>query len=297
MINFRYHLVSIAAILLALAAGIALGSGPLEDAGSPLSSDGESPSAAVVDPAVASFESAYAARTASSLFKGALKGQSVVVVTLPGASAAEAKSISTLLEQADAEVTGQIELTSKLLSSANRQFAEGVAQQAGADVPGVNGAGDSYGRIGAALGRSILATKTAALDPTASTIQSAFVEGGLVNLTKSPTKLATLAVIVTGPRASGSGDQGSVVSAMSAALDASGKGVVVAGPASSSTDGGIIKVVRDSDASSDVSTVDVTEHGVGTGRHGVGGRQGSSRTEWRLGHLTQRRWRSPGLIW
>ena len=36
MINFRYHLVSIAAILLALAAGIALGSGPLDDAGSSL---------------------------------------------------------------------------------------------------------------------------------------------------------------------------------------------------------------------------------------------------------------------
>ncbi|MGZ5402968.1 MAG: copper transporter, partial [Aeromicrobium sp.] len=32
MINFRYHLVSIAAIFLALAAGVALGSGPLDDA-------------------------------------------------------------------------------------------------------------------------------------------------------------------------------------------------------------------------------------------------------------------------
>ncbi len=257
MINFRYHLVSIAAILLALAAGVALGSGPLDAAGSPLSSNSDDSSAAVVDPALASFESAYAARTSSSLFKGKLKGQSVIVVTLPGASAAEAKSISTMLKQADAEVTGQIELTSKLLSSANRQFAEGVAQQAGADVPGVTAAGDSYGRIGAALGRSMLAKKSAALDPTASTIQSAFVEGDLINLTTSPTKLATLAVIVTGPRVSGSGDQGSIVSAMAAALDASGKGVVVAGPASSSTDGGIIKVVRDSDAASNVSTVDV----------------------------------------
>ncbi|MEO6606176.1 MAG: copper transporter [Aeromicrobium sp.] len=262
MINFRYHLVSIAAILLALAAGIALGSGPLDDAGSALNGDGPT-TLSSVDPAVASFESAYASRTSLPLFKQALKGQSVVVITMPGASAAEAKSISTLLQQADAEITGQIELTSKLLNPANRQFAEGVAQQAGADVPGVAATGDSYGRIGSALGRAILSSKTVALDPAASTIRSAFVEGALITLTSAPTKLATLAVIVTAPKSSASGDQGALVAAMATALDTSGKGVVVAGPASSSTDGGIVKAVRDSDATSSVSTVDVTDMAAG----------------------------------
>lgn len=262
MINFRYHLVSIAAILIALAAGIALGSGPLDEAGDTLNGSDE-PASALADPAVASFESAYAARTSKPLFDDSLKGQSVVVITMPGASAAEAKSVATLLGQAEAEVTGQIEMTSKLLSSANRQFAEGVAQQAAAGVEGVTAAGDSYGRVGAALGRSILSSKTEALDPTANTIQSAFVEGDLVTITSAPTKRATLAVIITGPKASGSADQGTVVAAMAAALDSTGKGVVVAGPATSSTDGGIIKAVRDSDASSTVSTVDVTDVAAG----------------------------------
>ena len=50
---------------------------------------------------------------------------------------------------------------------------------------------------------------------------------------------------------------------MAGALDASGKGVVVAGPSSSSTDGGIVKAVRDSDATSSVSTVDVTDLAAG----------------------------------
>lgn len=261
MINFRYHLVSIAAIMLALAAGIALGSGPLDDAGSALSND--DPTTSSVDPAVTSFESAYAARTSSPLIKGALKGQSVVVITMPGASAAEAKSIATLLQQADAEVTGQVELTSKLLSSSNRQFAEGIAQQSAADVPGVTASGDSYGRVGTALGRAILSSKTAAVDPTASTIQSAFVEGDLITLTSTPTKRATLAVVVTAPTTSGSADQGTVVAALAGALDSSGKGVVVAGPASSSDDGGIVKAVRDSDATSNMSTVDVTDIAAG----------------------------------
>lgn len=154
-------------------------------------------------------------------------------------------------------------MTSKLLSSANRQFAEGVAQQAGVGVDGVTAAGDSYGRIGAALARSILSSKTTALDPIANKIQSAFVEGGLVTLTSKPTKLATLAVIITGPKAAGSADQGTVIAAMAGSLDSAGKGVVVAGPASSSTDDGIVKAVRDSDASSSVSTVDVTDIAAG----------------------------------
>ena len=50
MINFRFHLVSIAAILIALAAGIALGSGPLDDAGDALG--GSDVSSAAADPAV-----------------------------------------------------------------------------------------------------------------------------------------------------------------------------------------------------------------------------------------------------
>ena len=261
MINFRYHLVSIAAILLALAAGVALGSGPLNDAGSTLR--GDNATAGATDPALLSFENSYAARTSMPLFKSALKGQSVVMITMPGASAADARSISTLLQQADAEVTGQIEVTSKLLSSANRQFAEGVAQQAAIGVAGVGAAGDSYGRVGAALGRAILSDKTAALDPTARTIRSAFVEGGLITLTSPPTKLATLAVLVTAPKGSAASDQGSVVAAMVAALDLSGKGIVVAGPVSSSTDGGIVKAVRDSDAAGTVSTVDVIDTAAG----------------------------------
>lgn len=261
MINFRYHLVSIAAILLALAAGVALGSGPLDDAGPDLRGDDTNTTAA--DPAVASFESGYAARTSSSLSKSALKGQSVILITMPGTSAADTKEISTLLQQSDAEVTGQIELTSKLLNSSNRQFAEGVAQQAATDVPGVSEAGDSYGRVGAALGRAILADAAAAIDPTATTIRSAFTEGDLITLTSTPTKFATLAVVVTGPSTSGASDQGSVVAAMAAALDSAGKGVVVAGPVSSSSDGGIVKAVRDSNASGSVSTVDVTDMAAG----------------------------------
>ncbi|KRC63854.1 hypothetical protein ASE12_03190 [Aeromicrobium sp. Root236] len=262
MINFRFHLVSIAAILLALAAGVALGSGPLDDTGDSLRGD-EVATQDAVDPGLAAFESGYAGRTSAALLKDKLKGQTVVVLTVPGTSAAEAKGVTTNLQAAGADVTGEVNLTSKLLDASGRQFAESVAQQAASNVPGVDAAGDSYGRVGSALGRALLADKATAPDETAATIRSAFSEGKLIALTAAPKKLATLAVLVTGPERAGGSDQSTVIAALAGSLNSSGKGIVVAGPSSSSTDGGAVKAVRDSDVANEVSTVDVTDTAAG----------------------------------
>jgi copper transport outer membrane protein MctB len=259
VISFRYHLVSLAAVLLALAAGVALGAGPLDNAASGLSDgDGSGTSA---DPAIARFESGYAARTAGALLNGTLKGKSVVVLTLPGARADETKDIRADLEKAGADVTGEVQLTAKLVDPANRQFAEGVAQQSASDVQGVTGAGDSYQRIGTALGRSVLGKSGKNLDTTAATIGSAFAEGQLVTYAAKPKTFADLAVVVSGPGRAG--DSGTVSAQMSKAIDGAGAGAVLAGPSTSSQDGGVLAALRDSDAASQVSTVDVTDTAAG----------------------------------
>lgn len=260
MISFRYHLVSVAAILLALAAGIALGAGPLDDATAGLSGDADA-AGATSDPAVASFESGYAARTSGALLKDALKGESVVVLTLPGARADESKDLRAQLEKAGAAVTGEVQLTAKLIDPANRQFAEGVAQQSAADVDGVADAGDSYVRIGTALGRSVLGDAGKNLDTTATTIASAFEEGELITYATKPESFADLAVIVSGPGRAG--EAGTVSAQMSKAIDGAGGGAVLAGPSSSSQDEGVIAELRDSDAATQVSTVDVTDLAAG----------------------------------
>ncbi len=82
-------------------------------------------------------------------------------------------------------------------------------------------------------------------------------------MTKAPAKVATLAVLVTGPERAGGSDQSGVIAALAGALNGNGKGVVVAGPSSSSTDGGAVKAVRDSDFATEVSTVDVTDTAAG----------------------------------
>jgi hypothetical protein len=186
-----------------------------------------------------------------------------VVITVPGSSAADVRGITANLKTAGAVVTGEVELSAKLLDPSGRGFAEGIAQQAASDVPGVSSAGDSYGRIGAAISRAFLSSKSAPVDQTATTISSAFKQGALLTLTAAPKKLATLAVVVTGPERSGGSDQSSVIAALAGTLGGSSKGVVVAGPSSSSTDGGAVKAVRDGSSGATVSTVDVTDSPAG----------------------------------
>ncbi len=256
MINFRYHVVSLAAALLALAVGVVLGAGFLDSpSGETTDSNGEP--VAATDPALVSFESGYAGRTAPALLKDQLDGESVLVVTTPGANAADIKGVSASMDEAGADVVGQVGLTTKLLDPGGRQFAEGVAQQVGEDVPGVSTEGDSYARIGAVVARGLVAGKTSDLDDAALSLRTAFVEGDLLTLDKEPDQRASLVVIVSGPRTSTSQDQGVSIAGIAAAMDASSKGVVVAGPSSSSESGGTIAALRDDDQTGTLSTVDV----------------------------------------
>ena len=87
MINFRYHVVSIIGIFVALAVGVVLGAGPLQTrirAG--VSSSGAT---TTVDPAASAHAEAEAAglkALASSTLAGSLAGRQVALVVLPGAS-------------------------------------------------------------------------------------------------------------------------------------------------------------------------------------------------------------------
>lgn len=258
MINFRYHIVSLAAVFLALAAGIAIGAGLLDDAGSGGGEGGE----ARIDPALVSFESSYAASTAGPLLDNRLNGATVVVVTMPGARAAEVKGLVANVRTAGGTVVGEVAMTGKLLDAANRQFAEGVAQEAAADVDGVDAAGDSYGRIGTALARAFLASSTEDVDQTATTIRTAFAEGGLIDLPSTPDRRAQLALVVAGPSASDSA-RGDIIAQLTQAFAQNSRGALLAGPSLTSADGGVVAVARNNDASSSFSTVDVTDTAAG----------------------------------
>lgn len=263
MINFRYHLVSIAAIFLALAAGIALGSGPLDNAKNIIGDDSNASSNSDQSD-LASFDAAYARKTGTTIVNGKLKGQSVVIFTLPGARADQVQGLKAAMTSGGASVTGEIAVASKLLDSGSRQFAEGVSSQAAKGASGVATTGDSYVRIGSALGRAFLAKKTTKADAAGNTIASAFVEGKLIDETARPVNRASIALIVAGPdKVDGDLGEGNIAAQLALAFDGQAKGVVFAGPSQSSQDGGYLQILRTSAAASQVSSIDVSDSAAG----------------------------------
>ena len=253
MINFRYHVVSLTAVLLALAAGVVLGAGFLDQTDDDGSSSGSS-----TDSGVRSFDSGYASRTAPLVAKDALKSRTVLIVTTPGVQATDVKGVQGAIEQAGGTVSGQVELTSKLLDPGGRQFADGVADKAGAGISEVSTASAGYPRIGAALARAYLATKVTDADEASTQLAAAFTEGDLV-VGDQPEQRADLAVVVTAPRTSATNQQGASLAALATALDQASAGVVVAGPSSASLEGGLVEAVRGAEGASQVSTVDVAD--------------------------------------
>lgn len=257
MITFRYHLVTIAAVFVALAAGVALGAGVLDESGSAPEGD----AGTTRDTALTRFEDGYAARTAGALVDGTLADRSVVLLTLPGARDEEVEGVRASLEDAGATVTGVTELTSRLLDPANRQFAESVAEESGSGVDAVTEAEAGYARVGAALSRTVLGEDGAELDEAARTIAAAFGEGDLVAGDERPDELASLAVVVTGP--SSISGRAEVLTGLVRAIGSAGEGALVAGPSTSSQDGGAVDAVRRDDSGGEVSTVDVIDTAAG----------------------------------
>lgn len=257
MINLRYHVISLAAVLLALAAGIAVGAGLLDESDAATVSD--SSDTAEISPALAGFDAGYASMTAPGLLRDKLENRTVLLLTTPGARDNEVDSLIENLTTAGARVTGQVELTGKLLSPSNRQFAEGVAAQSDPDAAAAE---SDYGKVGAALARGYLTQGDGSLDETARTIRSAFTEGGLLEAEQDPEVSAQLVLVVSGPAGAAAGGEGTVVSSMVAGLDAGSQGVAVVGPVSSG-ENGVVNAVRGSDAAANVSTIDVTDTGTG----------------------------------
>lgn len=257
MIPFRYHVISLAAVLLALASGVLLGSGLLhKDVSATTTAGGQR----AVSPTLAGYDAGYAAVTGPELVKGTLSGHRVLIATIPGARESEVDGLIENLGRSGAKISGRVVLTDKLLSSGNRQFAEGVAEQAHPDGKSTTNPWDT---IGTAFARGWLTTKDAKLDDTARTVRAAFTEGGLVSTVQEPSNRSDLLVIVSGPSATA---HGQVLTELLGSVTAGARGVLVAGPIGAG-EGGVVQDVRDSESASQLSTFDVLD--MASGRVGA----------------------------
>jgi hypothetical protein len=139
VIDFRYHLVSIVAVFLALAIGLVLGATQLTPRTvSALDSQSKTEEHQISSLRTQKSEledqlgnaDQFARANASRLLDGLLSGQRAVLVTAPGADGTTISGITSALQQAGARVTGQVGLSSSFFdtSSSTESSLESLAQ-------------------------------------------------------------------------------------------------------------------------------------------------------------------------
>ena len=279
MISFRYHVVSLVAVLLALATGIVLGGGPLQrddmSGRSQVERAGDLTAArARVDAAQRglAFADAYALATADALVERRLAGRAVTLVRLPGADVATVAELTEMVERAGAAVTAQVGFSNRLLDVANRQLVEELATQMRVSAkravkvpPDATG----YERLALLVAHAVASTRDAgaAVDNAGESILAGVSTAELVRSQgKVETRGSVVLVLAGAPYGTADQRDGAarILATMVSALDARSDGVVVAGPAASAAGDGLVGALRaDPKTASRVSTVDVTERVAG----------------------------------
>ena len=240
MISFRYHVVSLAAVLLALAAGVLLGSGPLQGRVlAPTADDGGVSAAA----ALADLEDTEALVTdlAAGAATDSLAGQTVAVISLPGANADDVAQVSAALGAAGAAEGQQVTINLEGTSSA---YLQTFTQQLAGYLPTPPEASAAEGVLMAAVLASV--TGTAGDD---GVLEELLVAGDepLVSVTEG--EIATAAVAV-GPREASEWDLAGMVRAMA------GTPAIVVGATTDAGDGLIDTLRADEAIPTTVNEVD-----------------------------------------
>jgi outer membrane murein-binding lipoprotein Lpp len=273
VIDFRYHLVSIVSIFLALAVGIVLGAGPLkEDLGNTLTSEVKNLRAdkASLRSQLDAAEKASSARdeftTASnrSLLAGRLTDTTVSVVVLPGAESSVVKATTGALTLAGAKIGSTVTVQDAWVDPDKAAFRSTLGQQLAGQVgvPVDQGGADVINTV---LARSVL-TKVGATGQGAQAALAGLRTGELIRYSDGVVP-ASVAVVVAGPvTGSDAGrreDQATALSALAGALDEAGGGaVLVSGSADPKATGSasVVTTARaDEDLAKVLSTVDDAE--------------------------------------
>jgi Copper transport outer membrane protein, MctB len=266
VVSIRYHLVSLAAVLFALAAGVVLGAGPLTsvvDAAVPARTTGATTSAAATAAlaalrARAAWDDAFVAAAAKGMVAGRLRKAGVVLVVAPGTPPALVTATADMVALAGGTVTGQVRLTDAWTDPAQATVLTGITSQLAA--PGGSSAASTPAQqAAAALAGAILTTRPSQVgkaSDTATALLAGLSQGGFLSTVGHPAQAASLAVLLTPaqvPRAGG-------LVPLAEALDLAGSGAVTAGTTGSAAPAGLVGQVRaDPTARAAVSTVDCVD--------------------------------------
>ena len=272
MISLRTHAISLAAVFLALAIGVALGSGLVSNTLlSGLRDDKhelQNQINTLTDDKNALHEKLNAAgefdaQMSPRILHDALAGKSVVVFRTPDAAVDDVEALTRLVGEAGGAITGTIDLTQqfvdanaaeKLLSVVNSPIVPAGHMLSTKLV-------DQGSQAGDLLGIALLTSRVPAPpvdDAQRSTVLETLRDTGFLTYGTQRIGAADTALIVTGASLDdGAGNQGATVARLAAGLATHGMGVVLAGRDGSASGTAAVAVTRsDAGIKNAVSTVD-----------------------------------------
>ncbi len=228
----------------ALAAGIALGGGPLDEA--------TTPEASVVSgtPAEGDFADRFATAAAPSLYAGRLAGQGVALVTLPGADEDAVAALAAQVGAAGGEITGRAGVATPMVAAGEKTLVDTLGAQLLQQMPALaDPALSTYPRIGQLLGHTLASDTGGDLSADAGTVRDSLAAAGLVS-GEAPGRAASLVVLVTGTDV-----DDAILTGLVGGLAGVAHGVVVVGPTGSDD----LEALRGREPNPKVATVDGVE--------------------------------------
>lgn len=271
MIDFRYHLVSLISVFLALALGIVVGTTKLN--GKVLDDLRGQVNALKNDKHTLQTNERslqqqlragdrFVTDVSPRLVSGVLDGESVVLLSTTNAPSGVKNSLQEMLEEAGATITGRVQLTedySDPRRAADVQNFVDSTQPPGFTRPETDDPGQLAGSLLSyvLLDQSRSSTRPSEVD--VSQVLSGFSGLNMLRLETTQVTPADYAVLVTGSPSTDDTAQGraKMLASLAAALDQQGKGALVTGGPDSAQDTGVIGQIRGDDTLvSKVSTVD-----------------------------------------
>jgi hypothetical protein len=301
VIDFRYHLVSIVSIFLALAVGIALGAGPLKSRiGDTFTAELTSlraDKAALkdqLDTANANAEKRDAFTTASNrvLLAGRLSGVDIAVVVLPGADNNLVESTAQSLTAAGAEISGTVRVQSQWTRTDDAQERAALVASLAKDL-GLQDASPTLESV-LAVALQPAAQSPSVSEDAARRALKALVDKGYLKQDPARMRSARAVVVVAAPQNASTVDQSSAAATtlarLAAALDKAGGGAVVASDVgvepTTGKETSVVTVLRSTDSlDAGVTTIDdgsipmgqasiilgiIEQMSGGSGRYGLG---------------------------
>ena len=270
MIDFRYHLVSLISVFLALAVGVVLGAGPLQnslgtalnDQVTALRENRNATQAKLEQTETAVNErDSYITQAATSLLPGTLASKNVAMVLLPDAKAEDADAIAAQLKNAGATVTGRVSLTSTWVDLSRENYRSTFSGQVQGHLGSTNSK-DANGILGEALAKALTANDDSSrvlMDMLSVTVDKSGTP--FISVDSTPTAAAEM-IVVVGPRPQASSGKGATVEASpgedpkawAKALEGTAGRAPTVVVGSADGDGGVVGIIRSEKAK--VTTVD-----------------------------------------